>query len=106
MKLKKREREEEHEEVKAYVLTEEERLLVYRRKGSRAEDYASWPVMLEAKVSRWETKVIKTNLGQEMREKAFMDTLKKEEKKDVESAEGKGTCRAVLKLVINTRTMG
>lgn len=111
-KIKRTERQEDHEKVKAYVLTQEELLLVYRRKGSRAEDYAAWPIMLEAKKEgRWEPQVIKTNFGEEINEKEFMGTLKKEEKRengnDVESTQAKpkekGTCRAVLKLGIRTR---
>jgi len=108
MKLKRREREEEYDQPKMYVLSEYERLLVYRKKGTKEEDYASWPVMLEVKLgfSYGDTEVIKANLGDEIKEKDFRDELKKEEieqkyDEEKDSTERKQTVyKAKLKLGI------
>ncbi|KAK2656775.1 hypothetical protein Ddye_009827 [Dipteronia dyeriana] len=104
-RLKKREREEQQEEVKAYVLTKEETILVYRRKSQKEEDYASWPIMLEAPFKQWKTEVLKTNLGEEGQEKEVRKQIREEERKDTDSAERKGKLKGVLKLGVSVRYM-
>jgi hypothetical protein len=94
------------EAVKAYFLTKNEYLMVYRNRSTQQEDYASWPIKIEVEVEEegyYTNTFVKANFRIRSRKEQKEARRIEENHSKEDSAERKEAFfRAKLKLGIET----